>query len=516
MEAATLDRPDGPEELGDGSPTLKQNAISALSSMVIGTASTAPGFAIAVTLGFVVAISRMGTHAPAVMLVGFVPMFCIAMAYKGMNRADPDCGTSFSWITRAFGPTTGWVGGWAILMAEIVVNANQAQFAAIYGFQLFGWTAAANSLLAQTALGVVFIVVLTWICYIGIQLSARTQRILLGMELFTLLLFSIVALVKVYTEHVAHSMQVSLSWFDPFTLGFTPLLLGVLLAVFLYWGWDAGVSVNEETKHAGSAPGRAAVGSTILLVGIVVLVTVAAQAFAGTGFLANPANSSDVFGGSLGHAVLGPGLDKLLIIALLSSSTAATQTTILPAARSALSMARRGAIPKQFGEIHPVHRTPAFATLVVGALSIVWFVFILQVSTNVLSDCITGLGFLICFYYGFTGFACTWFYRRELFKSLGSFLSLGLLPTVGGLALMGVFVKSFLVYENPANDVSKPLLGLGVPVWIGVGLLVLGFILAIALRIPYPQFFKERLMVAGDELMTDASDESLYAEMARA
>ena len=100
--------------------------------------------------------------------------------------------------------------------------------------------------------------------------------------------------------------------------------------------------------------------------------------------------------------MLGP-LHFLLIIAVLTSATAATQTTILPAARTALSMARRGAIPRRFGEIDPQHLAPGYATIVAGVLSVVWFVFIVQVRTNVLSDCVTGLGFLVAFYYGFTG-----------------------------------------------------------------------------------------------------------------
>ena len=83
---------------------LKKNAISFVSNIVIGVASTAPGYSLAATLGFVVAIGGIGLQAPAVMLVAFIPMFCIAMAYNYMNRADPDCGTTFSWVTRAIGP----------------------------------------------------------------------------------------------------------------------------------------------------------------------------------------------------------------------------------------------------------------------------------------------------------------------------------------------------------------------------------------------------------------------------
>jgi amino acid transporter len=503
LEAASLAQPGG---LGDaagkpaGGITLKKNAISYLSNLVIGVASTAPGYSLAATLGFIVAISGMGFHAPAVMIVAFLPMICIAWAYKYLNQADPDCGTTFSWMTRAFGPNLGWVGGWAVLMADIVVNANQAQIAGTYGFRLFGFNALADSTVAVTVLGVAFIIVLTAICYIGIELSARTQQVLLGIEFVTLVVFAVVALVKVYASHPKHSSHVQADWFNPFALGFTPLLLGLLLGVFLYWGWDSGVSVNEETKDASGAPGRAAVMSTLLLVGIFLLVSTAAQAFAGTSYLSN--NASDIFSGGLGRSVLGYPLDKLLVIAVLTSSAAATQTTLLPAARSALSMSRRGALPARFSEIHPRRLTPAFATLVAGTLSVIWYVLIVQVSTNVLSDSITGLGFLVAFYYGFTGFACAFFYRRELLKSVRNFLFMGLLPTLGGLALMGIFIKALTYYQNPKNDVSKPLLGLGIPVWIGVGGLVVGVILMGILHFPFPDFFREKRQVAGDRIVT--------------
>src|SRR5437764_7439447 len=91
-------------------PGLKKNAISFISNVVIGVASTAPGYSLAATLGFVTAV--VGFHAPAIMIVAFLPMLCIALAYNYMNRADPDCGTTFSWVTKAMGPRSGWMGGW--------------------------------------------------------------------------------------------------------------------------------------------------------------------------------------------------------------------------------------------------------------------------------------------------------------------------------------------------------------------------------------------------------------------
>jgi len=84
---------------------LKTGAISFISNVVIGVASTAPGYSLAATLGFVTATVGVGFASPAIFLVAFAPMLCIALAYNYMNRADPDCGTTFSWVTRAMGPS---------------------------------------------------------------------------------------------------------------------------------------------------------------------------------------------------------------------------------------------------------------------------------------------------------------------------------------------------------------------------------------------------------------------------
>ncbi len=129
---------------------------------------------------------------------------------------------------------------------------------------------------------------MTAICYVGIELSARTQQVLLAMEFVTLMVFAIVALIKVYANHPAHSVEPAFSWFNPFDIkSVSALNGGILLAIFIYWGWDSGVSVNEETEDSSSAPGRAAVISTFVLVLIYVLVSTAAQAYGGLDNLVN-------------------------------------------------------------------------------------------------------------------------------------------------------------------------------------------------------------------------------------
>ena len=145
MESASIASPPTGDVAQSGDKGLKRNALSYVSNVVIGVASTAPGYSIAATLGFIVAVSGVGLQAPAVMLVAFVPMFCIAFAYRYMNKADPDCGTTFSWVTRGLGPSLGWLGGWAIVATDVIVMASLAQIAAIYTYLLFDWQSAADS-----------------------------------------------------------------------------------------------------------------------------------------------------------------------------------------------------------------------------------------------------------------------------------------------------------------------------------------------------------------------------------
>ena len=118
---------------------LKRGTVGLVSSIVIGMASTAPAYSLAATLGFVVI--AVGVKAPAIMLLAFVPMYFIAVAYSELNKREPDCGTTFTWAARAFGPRTGWLGGWGLIAADVIVMANLAQIAGSYGFLLFGPTA---------------------------------------------------------------------------------------------------------------------------------------------------------------------------------------------------------------------------------------------------------------------------------------------------------------------------------------------------------------------------------------
>ena len=285
MESASLTPPMTPVVLDGSEPFdkgLKTGAIGYVSNVVIAVASTAPAYSMAATLGFVMLVSGMGFQAPAIILIAFIPMLFISMGYKYLNQSDPDCGTTFTWAGKAFGPQAGWMGGWGIITSDVLVMASLAQIAALYTFHLWYATPSPSSI-GVLAIGVAWIVVMTWICWVGIELSARLQQILLTIEVITLTVFAIVALVDVYSGSAGvHAIEPTASWFNPLDISSVSTLgTGVLVGIFIYWGWDSGVSVNEESENAATGPGKAAVLSTVLLVLIYLIVTTASQAYAG-------------------------------------------------------------------------------------------------------------------------------------------------------------------------------------------------------------------------------------------
>ena len=486
---------------------MKGGALGLTGSVVVGLASTAPAYSLAASLGLVVTAGA-GLKAPAIMLLAFVPMYFIAVAYRELNEAEPDCGTTFTWATRAFGPIVGWMGGWGIIVADIIVMANLSAIAGSYSFYLADQLGIHNSLGDSigwsTFAGLVWIAIMTYICYRGIEVSARIQYGLLGIEIVTLVVFAITALAKVYSGNgTSDSVHPSLSWLWPNLSFGTVIAPAVLAAVFIYWGWDTAVATNEEADDPGKTPGRAAVISTVLLLVIYLIVTAAAVAFAGVGTkgigLGNPANSGDVFN-ALGATLYGNsffghiGLD-LLLITVLTSASASTQTTILPTARTALSMAAYKAIPVKFARIHPRFLTPTWATIGMGLVSAAFYVLMTAVSQSILLALVSAVGLQIAFYYGLTGIACTWFYRKTFKDSFRHLLTRGIIPFVGGVFLFAMFfyaTKEYAAKDYLQDDAGHnvTLVGMGAVAAVGLGSLLFGFVLLAIQWAVSPDYFR--------------------------
>jgi amino acid transporter len=491
---------------------LKSGALGLVSTTVMGVASTAPAYSLAATLGFIVAVVGLGS--PIVAVIAFVPIILTSIGYSEMNKADPDCGTTFTWGARAFGPKTGWAGGWAIVAADVLVMASLAQVAGQYVFLLFGAKGIGGNATSGWVLlvGLIWIASMTYICYRGIEVSARFQRVLLGVELVMLLVFSLTALIRVGTgNHPAGSIAPAWSWFNPMQGGFSGFVSGIILMLFIYWGWDTAVAVNEETKDPAKTPGRAAILSTVILLVTYVIVILAAQSFAGVGTtgigLGNANNTSDVIS-VLGDAVFGGSgigvfLARLLVLMVLTSAAASTQTTILPTARTTLSMATYRAIPKSFAKIHPRYLTPTVSTIVMGVVSAVLYVIMNYISGGfVIADAVTAIGLYIAFYYGLTGFACAWYYRKTLRQSQRNLWMRGILPALGGLIMYAaggwsIWADWDVASENSYTSWLMPFW----PHWYLGGAFVIAFLSALVglicgiwVRFAMPAYFRKQTL----------------------
>ena len=427
----------------------------------------------------------VGVQAPGALLASFVPMFLIAAAFFYMNRADQDAGTTFSWVTRSLGPWLGWLGGWAVITTGILVVGSLADVGARYTYELFGWDDLAASKTAVMLLAVAIIVVMTAICIIGTELAAEVQDVMIVLQVGALLLFAGVALYKVYDGTAPEgSTKPELDWFSPFAIDSTSALVSALLiGVFIYWGWESAVNLTEETRDSAHAPGMAAVVSTVILLVLYVGVSMAVVAYAGLETLAEYDDDDAIFA-ALGADVLGSPWDKLVILAIVTSAIASTQTTIIPSSRTSFSMGRQSALPHAFAAVHPRFRTPWLSTAVIAGLAIAWYVPLNIFSQNALYDTLSALSLMIAFYYALTGLACVVYYRRELLKSVKNFLFIGVGPLVGAAILGYLFVKSAIDYYDVENSYTgQTIFGMGVPFVIGMGFLLLGLVLLVVWRL---------------------------------
>ncbi|HEV7974776.1 APC family permease [Amycolatopsis sp.] len=500
-----LTRPAAREEAGTvPSKGLRSGALGMVSSVVIGMSATAPAYSMAATLGLIV-LAGTGFKAAAFVLLAFIPVMFVAFAFRELNSVEADCGTNFTWAVRAFGSRTGWMAGWVVTVAQLLVMSSQSAITGRYTLLLFGADSLADNTAVTTAIGCVWLLALCYLCYRGIEISAKVQWVLLGIELTVLVIFSVVALVKVYGGTAGpQATTPEWSWLWPSGISMGAFVSAVLLAVFIYWGWESSLSVNEESANPRSAPGKAAVLSTVLLVVNYLLVTVAALAFAGVGTegigLANPENSDDFLAG-LGNAVFGAdGFGRvfgvLLVISVLTSAAATSQATIMPAARTTLSMASHGALPKVFARVHPRYQTPVVATWAFGLISLLLYVMLSIWSKNVLSDSIDAVGLTIAVEYMLAALACVWVFRKTLFSSLRNFFLRGFFPGIGGIFFLVVLVAAVVEYANPATG-STTVFGIGGVAVIGVVSILLGVPLMFVIRNACRDFFAGRRLPRG-------------------
>ncbi|MFT3662420.1 MAG: APC family permease [Gordonia sp. (in: high G+C Gram-positive bacteria)] len=490
---------------------LAQGKVGTLAGAVLGVSCVAPGYTLTASIGVIVA--AVGLKMPAVFIAGFIPMFLTAYAYRELNSRAPDCGASFTWSTKAFGPYVGWMCGWGMVLATIIVLSNLAAIAVEFFYLFISQVVGSESIAdlvgnkaVNIATTLVFIALAAWIAGRGITTSQKVQYALVGFQMVVLLTFAISAIVTASTSqfHIAFSWD----WFNPFTgLTLSAFVIGLTGSIFAFWGWDTCLTLGEEAKNPEKTPGRSGLLAVITILLTYLLVGVAVLMYAGVGDqsigLGNPDNAENVFE-PLATPVLGDVGGLLLFLAIFASSVASLQTTFLPAARTMLAMGAYGAFPKKLASVHPRYLVPTYATVVAAIVTGVFYVVVKLISDNALWDTIASLGIMICWYYGITAFACVWFFRRELFRSVHNIVYKFAFPLIGGTILAVVFVISVIESLDPETSGSgTSLAGMGLVFVIGFGLLVVGAVLMLLWRVRHPAFFRGETLSRGTPPLSD-------------
>ena len=202
---------------------LSVGTVGVIGAVVIGVSTIAPAYTLTASLGPTVAV--VGTQVPAIILVGFIPMLLTAFGYRELNNRMPDSGTSFTWAARAFGPWVGWMAGWGLVVATILVLSNLAGIAVDFLFLLISQMTGNPDIAGLASvtwinIGVCLLFMLgaTWISYRDMQTTQKLQYWLVSFQILVLVFFAIAAIVQAVNGNGFDYQPFDLNWFNPFAI----------------------------------------------------------------------------------------------------------------------------------------------------------------------------------------------------------------------------------------------------------------------------------------------------------
>lgn len=442
-------------------PTAAHPAFGLGDAVVLGLSSSGPAQTLAVSLASMVAACHYG--GPLALLIAFFPMLGIALAYQRLNRWDPSAGATYTWVARVFHPHLGFLSGWMILIYYTLGTSSLTIPAGTYTLELLA-PAAVNRPWAVALAGGTWNVVVTALALAGLRVASRFEWVVVVFQYLVLLALAACGIAAL------RAAGAGAAWFTwPAMGGPRGLLGGILVACFMYSGWDAAVYVNEETEDGARSAGLAAIASVVILALLYAVATFGLQAVLSEAELHDHAgNALAVISGRLL-----PGPYRVLVsLAVLTGTLATLQAAVIAAARVGLAMARDGVMPRVFTRRAAVSGTPWAATLTMSVLNLALLVLALATGTiaDALGNVAASLGLLSCLFYALTGAAALWQHRARSFDSAAD-LWLGLVLPALGLAFM-----VFVVVASVATGATSPTV-----LAYGAGSIALGVLVALVL-----------------------------------
>jgi amino acid transporter len=428
---------------------LAEGALGTAESVVMGVAGTAPAFSVAATTATLVA--AVGILSAASILYCGLIMFGVTLAFMHLNKTEPNAGASYSWVSREFNPTLGFFAGWALLVASAVFMVSGTIPAATATLLLVAPQLAADPSWV-TAVAAGWLLAVSAVIVKGIKPTSYTQIVMTGIEVGVLVIVIIAAFVQ-FARHPAH--VIGFAQFLP--NAFTPALFatGALTALFFFWGWDVTVNLNEETRDASHAAGRAALWSMIIVMLLFITFVIAVLLVLSDEEI-KQSGTNIVF--ALADKLFPRPWGYMAVIAVMLSSIGTLETSILQFTRTLFAQGRDGSLHPRYAKLHPTWRTPWVATLTIAVLGLVFLLLSSHFPSvnTIIQDSVNAIGFQVAFYYSLAGLACAWHYRKRALESAGNLLLLLLWP------LLSVAVLIFIaIYSVPTFDTTTKIVGLG-------------------------------------------------------
>ena len=344
---------------------LRKGALSGFDSLVMALAGSAPAYSIAASTA--VLIAAVGLASPAALLYCAIPMLGIAWAFNYLGRADVNAGASYAWVGRALHPSLGFISGWALIVSATIFMVAGSLPAGSMTLSLFSESLADDTVLV-TVVGAAWFLVMVGLVIAGVP-SPPGAVVMTGLEVGLLVVFAVLGLLRAGDGAGADFYW---SWFGLGGFGG--------MAGFAVSGTDRrllllGLGRDREPQRGDRGSGRkAGVGG---LIGVVFVFLLFEAFTVLTNMLLDARRDRGQRGQRAGPArrrhPAGLG-GKLLIIAVMLSTIATLETTLIQVSRSLFAMGRDRTLPARFGRTHDVRKTPVFATVVVALVALGLFV----------------------------------------------------------------------------------------------------------------------------------------------
>lgn len=338
-----------------------KRSLSLFDLLVYGLVFIVPGAPIAV-FGIVYDASK--GMVPLIYLVGLVAMLFTALSYMSMSRAFPVAGSVYAYAARSIGPVAGFVAGWAMLLDYLLLPTLTYVVCAIAVHATWPFV-------PEPVCIVSLIVLSTVINYLGIETTARTNFVLLVLQLAILAVFMVAGCVAL-ARGTAGAHVALAPLFNPAVLS-PSLVFGALsLAVLSFLGFDAISTLSEEAKGGPPAIARATILSLCLSAVLFMAQTYLASLFVlGRTSFSDGAPTNEAF--YMIAALVGGMWLKFLVTVpgILIGGIAGALSAQAATARLLFSMARDGKLPRLLAHVHPARKVPERAIFLVAAITLV-------------------------------------------------------------------------------------------------------------------------------------------------